>query len=328
MTVALGGGVAFPDVTVMQGVSTSFYGVLQRPYSLVIDTGAVFTLYPGSASVGMGVGVYNFASIEVNGTGQFTAGSVSVLAVNESFSMYDSARVSMTAAVGGVSVMVDRFDMNGSSVFTWTGQATVTAASGIIVGYGSWMNGNGGGYGSGVGVCGSVGAGTGGSHGGYGSSGSNGVGSVAPCTSLTWPMALGSGGGAWSQPGGAGGASLVLVSNASAFSAVVINGSITVDGVRGSSDCSGGGGGGSGGSISINASTLLGAGSMTAIGAPGGQCVSCVYVWRGLGRESGGEGGMLRTPAGARCMSFDCGVFMQERHVAFMEEAVLAGASA
>jgi hypothetical protein len=131
--------------------------------------------------------------------------------------------------------------------------------------------------------CTTGGSSTGGVNGGY-PSGSSASGVVGiPCTSFEWPITGGGGGVSGStRPGGAGGGSLVVIANATAATAVQVNGTISMNGAAGSADCSSTGGGGAGGSVAIAASIFSGVGSIQARGGNAGACVVVVYRPEGL----------------------------------------------
>ena len=130
--------------------------------------------------------------------------------------------------------------------------------------------------GTGRGFSASPGSGGGGGHGGYGSSGINGMGGENYDSILT-PGHAGSGGGSSAfTSGSAGGGALYLS----------VNGTLQVDGAitaNGAAAITAGAGGGSGGSLWINATTLSGAGKITADGGNGDVSAS----------GGGGGGGMI-----------------------------------
>lgn len=126
----------------------------------------------------------------------------------------------------------------------------------------------------------------GGALGGRGGSGTGSYGGSAGGSeygSITAAALMGSGGGSCtdSGPGGAGGGHLAI-----AAARILLDGSITADGVNGTAYSSYyGGGGGSGGSIHLSAQNLIGAGVIT---ADGGGGASTSYSTGG-----GGSGGRI-----------------------------------
>jgi hypothetical protein len=98
------------------------------------------------------------------------------------------------------------------------------------------------------------------------------------------PILYTPGGVAGAGSAGRGGTSITIIATTTPTSTVTITGVINVNGVAGAT--SGGcGGGGAGGSIAINASVLVGGGTLTARGGQGGSS-SCTS-WGGAG--SGGR---------------------------------------
>ena len=164
--------------------------------------------------------------------------------------------------------------------FSFSGNATIQAGSGIFTDTAGYP----GGQGSGAGkyyyynytyVCGGAG------HGGYGA---NSTGNYAlggnTYDSTTSPSSPGSGGGNYSPysfGGGGGGVIRLTVTGT-----LQMDGTISANGGNGSSY---GGGGGSGGSIWLTVGTLSGAGSITANGGSGANSVG-----------GGGGGGIIYIP--------------------------------
>ncbi|MBI5884062.1 MAG: hypothetical protein HZB91_13280 [Elusimicrobia bacterium] len=143
-------------------------------------------------------------------------------------------------------------------------------------------SGAGGGSGSGSG------GGGGGGHGGSGGAGQSGGTGGSTYETASAPVDLGSGGGGGNGAGGGAGGGLIALD---VDGILTIDGTIRADGSAGGSAGGFGGGGGSGGTINILASTLGGAGLISAGGGAGGAGATA--------NGGGGGGGRITTNNGA-----------------------------
>ncbi|MFA5401809.1 MAG: DUF2341 domain-containing protein, partial [Dehalococcoidia bacterium] len=158
----------------------------------------------------------------------------------------------------GVIIQAASITIDSGSAITASGQGYAGGAAGAN------------GVGDGAGLGSATGGGGGASYGGAGAAGVDGGAAGATYGSFTEPVSLGSGGGGGAAgAGGAGGGAIKLV----ATGTVTVNGSITANGVDGTS-AAGSGGAGSGGSILITCADFAGTGSITANGGNGGSTAS------------------------------------------------------
>ncbi|MGA2180363.1 MAG: carboxypeptidase-like regulatory domain-containing protein [Verrucomicrobiota bacterium] len=164
--------------------------------------------------------------------------------------------------------------------FSFSGNATIQAGSGIFTDAAGYPGGQGSGAGRSSGSPSTYPC-SGAGHGGYGanSTGNYAVGGNT-YDYMTSPTSPGSGGGNYYSysVGGAGGGAIQLTVTGT----LQVDGTITANGGNGSGT---GGGGGSGGSIWLTVGTLSGAGSITANGGSGADSVG-----------GGGGGGIIYIP--------------------------------
>ncbi len=219
-----------------------------------------------------------FGAVTVDDGGTLTLGGGSTLTVDGDLVVTDNSTV------------IARGKNTGGQVSgAWQGTGVTIDANRVRVDAGSTISADAQGYagGQGPGAGGSDGAhgGAGGGHGGVGGRAGDGINDGGPAYGDGFaPVELGSGGGvARSLAGSGGGAIAINVSDT-----LMLDGSITANGSdAGSVGCSlAGSGGGSGGSLFVNATTIAGAGSFTAMGGAGGEG-GCT----GTGDDGGGGAG-------------------------------------
>jgi hypothetical protein len=168
----------------------------------------------------------------------------------------------LISAIRNLTIAANSFLVS-SGIVTVLSNAVVQAGGGIVLDGKGYAGGVGPGHGFTLFTNG-VSTGGGGGHGGVGGSSAMGAAGGTNYDYIFQPQLWGSGGGAGQSqgPGGAGGGTLIM----RVTGTLLLNGSISANGLAGVGQASGGG---AGGTIQLSVGQLTGSGSITAIGGAG-----------------------------------------------------------
>ena len=162
LTISSLGSITLPSAVIARGVDIVVSGTLSGVQDLTLDTTTTMTFNTGGRSFGLSANSYSFSSLRLLLSSRLTAPSFSSISVTNLFQLADTAFATFSSVNGAV-LSVGQFDMAAATYITFTGSLAIQASVSFVMRAGSYISGDGGGFGASLG-CGVAGA-TGGSGG-------------------------------------------------------------------------------------------------------------------------------------------------------------------